>query len=73
MNKNRILNALPIMLLVILSFSSTWALDGDSPRIVIKEPVYNAGKIMQGETIAHVYSVQNLGELPLEIKSVKPG
>ena len=73
MNRNRIFNGLSALLLVMLSFSSPWALDKGRPRMLINNPVYDAGKIMQGETVTHIYSVKNLGEMPLEIKGVSPG
>ena len=72
MNRNRIFDGLVALLLLILSFASAWALDRGSPRILINETVYDAGEIMQGETVTHIYLVKNLGEMPLEIKSVSP-
>ena len=43
------------------------------PVIVIKERVFNAGKIHQGETISHDFKVRNEGDAPLKIDNVKPG
>jgi hypothetical protein len=43
------------------------------PIIVVEEPIYDFGKVSQGDVVAHDFRVLNQGTAPLEIKKVKPG
>lgn len=45
---------------------------GTGPSIVIDSPEKDFGKVMQGETIKHVFSFSNTGSNTLEILSVEP-
>lgn len=41
-------------------------------RVVIPEPVHDAGKVAKGEKISHDFAIRNDGEAPLEISDVRP-
>ncbi len=43
-----------------------------APSIVIDNPAKDVGKVLQGETIKHVFSFSNKGSSVLEILSVEP-
>ena len=43
------------------------------PKIVVDEPKFNWGEVLQGEKVEHVYKVRNTGTAPLRITNVKPG
>lgn len=42
------------------------------PKAVVAEPVHEAGTVPTGKKIAHDFVVENQGEAPLEITSVRP-
>jgi hypothetical protein len=44
-----------------------------APAIKVEEATYNFKKVTQGEVIKHEFQVFNHGNIPLEIKKVKPG
>lgn len=43
------------------------------PEIYIENPSYDAGDVMEGTVIEHVFTVQNRGEEILDIRKVSPG
>lgn len=43
------------------------------PKMVLKERVFDFGKVRQGEIIEHSFWVLNKGDQPLKIIGVKPG
>jgi hypothetical protein len=43
-----------------------------APSMIIDDPVKDFGKVMQGETIKHVFGFSNKGTTTLEILSVEP-
>ena len=45
----------------------------ESPRLVIDSEVHDFGEIWSGETIKHVFVLENKGGSNLEIKRVSPG
>ncbi len=45
----------------------------DGPLLVIAQPTFEAGKVLEGEEIVHTFIVQNKGAKDLVIKNVKPG
>ena len=49
------------------------AQDDQSPRIVVKEQVFDFKEVDQGEDLVHIFKVVNTGSQLLEIKKVKPG
>lgn len=51
--------------------ASTAAPTGGAPRIVFAEPVYDFGKVEQGEQVTHMFRFTNQGGQELRIESVK--
>ncbi len=43
------------------------------PKMVVKERLFDAGKMKQGSLIEHTFTVLNEGDAKLEIINVKPG
>jgi len=43
------------------------------PVLEIKETTYDFGRVIQGNTVKHVFQVFNRGDATLRIKNVKPG
>jgi hypothetical protein len=41
------------------------------PRIEVKEEHYDAGKVVQGEQVVHVFDIRNAGDEVLEIQKVQ--
>jgi len=41
------------------------------PRIEVKEERYNAGKVVPGEQVVHVFDIRNAGDEVLEIQKVQ--
>jgi len=50
-----------------------WAQEAKKPKLVIKEPIFDAGEIDEGKVVKHSFSVYNSGDTTLEIKNVRPG
>ena len=44
-----------------------------APVIRFSEESVNMGKVSQGESVKHVFTVYNVGAAPLNILKVKPG
>ncbi|MBW1659212.1 MAG: hypothetical protein JRJ48_01780 [Deltaproteobacteria bacterium] len=45
----------------------------EGPSLVVAQPTFEAGKVLEGEEIVHTFIIQNKGTKDLVIKSVKPG
>lgn len=45
----------------------------DSPRLVLKEREFDAGKVLEGEIIRHDFVILNDGNAALKINRVSPG
>lgn len=43
------------------------------PRLILDQPVYEAGEIEGGTTIAHDFTIKNEGQAPLVISEVRAG
>ncbi len=43
------------------------------PKIFIPQPTFEAGKVVEGDSVTHTFLVKNQGNQDLIIKSVKPG
>jgi hypothetical protein len=63
---------LTIGLLCVLSHLA-WAQEAKQPKLVIKQPLFDAGEIDEGNVIKHTFLVSNTGNGTLEIKDVRPG
>ena len=57
--------------IILLSFAmSATALA--APQLVVEQPHYNFGTVLQGKAVDHVFILKNGGDSPLQIKQVKP-
>ena len=43
------------------------------PQIVVKETVYDFGRVVEGKNISHEFIIANQGNAPLEILKTKSG
>jgi len=43
------------------------------PRIIVDQPIHNAGEIEAGTTLAHEFAIKNEGSSPLSISEVRAG
>lgn len=43
------------------------------PRLIVDQPVHNAGEIEAGTTIAHEFAIRNEGSSPLSISEIRAG
>jgi hypothetical protein len=84
--KTRFMTASVFLLALVICCTSAWAKaeDGASgsqetakkapgPKFVVKESQFDFGKVAEGETLSHEFTVSNEGSEPLKIISVKPG
>jgi LEA14-like dessication related protein len=44
---------------------------GGVPRVESIDPVYDFGKVYRGQMIEHTFTIQNVGDAPLEIKGIQ--
>ncbi len=74
-------NTIRILILALL-FGSCTVLSEDAavpendlpqPTVVIDNKIFDAGKVLKGETVKHVFTVKNTGNANLLIEDVKPG
>lgn len=61
---------LSLAVLVGFLFFSTFA--QAAPELVVEQPHYNFGTIIQGTRVDHVFGLRNVGDAPLQIRQVKP-
>ena len=57
--------------IVLLAYCTTQAETG--PKMVVEDRIFNFGEIWEGQIVEHAFSVQNLGDQPLEIRRINPG
>jgi len=55
--------------LICLLCNSAWA----APKIRFREESFDFGKIVQGESLTHVFEFENMGDETLTIKNVRAG
>jgi len=67
------LGATICFLMFVFSTYSAQAQQSQGPKMVLKEQVFDFGKVQQGEVIQHSFEVFNQGDQVLEIIRVKPG
>ncbi len=53
--------------------ASAAAQEKKAPRLIVKNGVFDAGTVNEGEIIKHTFLVYNQGNEPLRIIDVKPG
>jgi len=58
-----------ISALLVAPFGEAWA----GPRAVLRENLFDAGNVKEGERVSHDFIVSNPGDEPLEILKVAPG
>jgi hypothetical protein len=70
---NNVFKIFFVMSILISIPLSAYPQDNQGPKMVLKEKVFDFGKVRQGEVIKHAFSVLNKGDQPLKIIRVKPG
>lgn len=74
--KVRITSFLGTILLVFIFLGSAYATNEKAtvsgPKLVIKERSFDFKQVKEGNSVEHVFRVQNKGDQVLEIKKVKP-
>jgi hypothetical protein len=68
--------SLPMLIflaVLLLGSNSGPAKDSRGPKLVVAEPLFDAGEVMEGEIVKHAFRVMNAGDKVLRIKNVKPG
>jgi len=68
LRSKRILSINIIMLFVLFSFSSAYAM----PKLFFEESAHNFGKIKQGSINKHTFKFENKGDTPIDIVEAKP-
>jgi hypothetical protein len=68
--KNRV--AAVVVAIIIASAGVLSAQDVKEPRIEAPEVRYDAGKVVQGTQVSHLFEVRNAGDAPLIIDRVVP-
>ncbi|MBW1802854.1 MAG: DUF1573 domain-containing protein [Deltaproteobacteria bacterium] len=62
-----------VALFIVISVTSTaMAVQGDGPQLYLKEKTFDFGKVDEGKTIEHAFTVYNRGNQPLKIERVRP-
>ena len=61
-----------LLILSIVIPVSAWAAEKAGPKMVIAEPVFDAGKVDQGTALKHDFIIKNTGDEELRITKVKP-
>jgi len=78
-NRNGVKRGMKKVILFVILITAVCGADGRSlpaqepkgPRIEVKEERYNAGKVVQGEQVVHVFDIRNAGDGVLEIQKVQ--
>lgn len=56
-----------LILLAGLLAGNAWA----APKLVVEQPIFDFGKVLQGQTVQHTFRFSNDGDEPLQIEKVK--
>jgi hypothetical protein len=56
-----------LILLACLMASNVWA----APKLVVEQPTFDFGEVLQGQTVQHTFRFSNDGNEPLQIEKVK--
>ncbi|MBI5656475.1 MAG: DUF1573 domain-containing protein [Geobacter sp.] len=43
-----------------------------APQIVVEQPLYNFGTLVQGKKLDHTFVIKNIGDAPLKINHIRP-
>ena len=73
--KNSVAIMVYLLIVILLIFPGP-AFSQDSqgiPLLALKERQFDFGKVKEGSSITHAFTIQNKGSVPLEIKKVSPG
>ena len=57
---------------LLLFVGALQAQEHKGPRIEVKQERYDAGKVVAGQLVTHVYEIKNSGDEPLLIDRVQP-
>ncbi len=61
-----------IMFAVVAAGGLCYGQEAKAPRMVVNEMRYDAGKVVQGTKVAHVFEIGNTGTATLIIERVQP-
>ena len=70
--RKRVYNCLLALFVVISLISTAMAVQGDGPQLFLEEKEFDFGKVDEGKTIEHAFTVYNRGDQPLIIEKVQP-
>ena len=73
MNSKPISNSLIIIGLSLGLIAAVCRISWASPRIKFDQIKFDAGRVIQGESVNHIFEFQNIGDENLIIKKVKAG
>ncbi len=59
-----------VLLAVIVSCLAIAATAHAAPKVYVEEPTYDFGSILEGYAVTHVFTIENIGDSPLEIMKV---
>jgi len=72
MKKAKLIVFIPFFF-IIFNFAILPAQETPGPRMVLEETLFDAKEVKENTIIEHDFKVLNTGDMPLEIKKVKPG
>lgn len=61
-----------IYLLVLLSAGSASVALGAVPELVVDQPAFTFGSVIQGQKVQHAFAIRNKGSAPLTIRGIRP-
>jgi hypothetical protein len=69
----RLFRVLWTLVIIGIFCASAAAKEKGVPKLIIKNGVFDMGKVNEGDTIKHTFLINNQGDAPLQIIDVKPG
>ena len=67
----------PLLLLLILATAAAASTAGPGqsavPRTELPQATFAFGKVVEGATVVHEFTIRNVGDAPLHIKKVRTG
>ena len=59
--------------LLLFGANAVMSEEKQGPKAVINDSEFNFKEVKQGQTVEHTFKIQNKGDMPLKILSVRPG
>ena len=60
------------LLFIIINPGMGWSAESLGPKMILKEKVFDAKEVREGDIIQHTFKVGNTGDQPLKITKVAP-